>query len=421
MQDDNGSGRRHRRTAIGVIGLAVAAVLLAACSSTPTSTGTIATDTGGAQASSGQSDGGNAATVAAASVSITPASGSKDVNPATPVVVKATNGKLTSVTVTNTAKGTKVAGSISADGGTWTSSEDMGYGSTYTVSAVGADASGKSVTQTASLTTLNPSKVAYPNMIPAPASVASTGIGVGAPVAFQFDQPVVNKKAVQAALTVTTSPSQPGAWYWISSTEVHYRAQTFWQAGTTIHVVAKVYGLDFGNGIYGAEDRDVTFHVHDAWIAKADGNTERMQIYDNGKLVDNMPISMGKQSTPTHVGTHVISAKNQSIEMKSCSYGICNKSDPRFYDDVEYWAERISNDGEFVHENPATVGVQGSVNVSHGCINLSQSNAEWFFSHLGVGDVVEVANSGGPTLPVDDLYGDWSVSWSTWEAGNATT
>lgn len=418
MQDGNGVGRRHRRAATGVIGLMAAALMLAACSSTPSSTDTSNNSALGGQQTANLGGGGpTSSPVQDASVSITPNSG-QSVNPATPIVVKATNGTLSSVTVTNSVKGTAVTGAFSADKSTWTSNEDLGYGATYAINAVGANSAGKSVTQKVSIRTLNPARVAYPNMIPAPASVQSTGVGVGQPVVFMFDQPVANKKAVQAALTVQTSPSQPGAWYWISDRQVDYRAQNFWQAGTTINVTAKVYGLDFGNGIYGAEDRNVTYHVHDAWIAKADGNTERMLIYDNGKLADNMPISMGKQSTPTHVGIHVISAKNQKVQMNSCTYGIC-PPDPRAYNSTEFWAERISNDGEFVHENPNSVGAQGSSNVSHGCINLSQTNAEWFFNHMGPGDVVEVANSGGPALPVWDLYGDWAVSWSKWSAGNA--
>jgi lipoprotein-anchoring transpeptidase ErfK/SrfK len=416
MQDGNGATRRHRRTAASAIGLAAAAIVLAACSSTPSSIGTNTNDVFGSPAS-GQAGSGGAATTTAnpASVSITPASGTQ-INPATPIVVKASNGTLTSVTVTNTAKGTHVTGELSADKATWTSNEDLGYGASYAVAAVGANSAGKSVTQNSTVTTLKPAKVVYPNMIPAPASV--TSIGVGQPVVFLFDQPVKNKAAVQAKLSVTTSPSQPGAWYWISDEEVHYRGEGYWQAGTTINVTAKIYGLDFGGGVYGAEDRQVTYKVHDALVAKADGNTEKMTIYDDGHAIKTMPISMGKTATPTHTGVHVISAKNQSVQMNSCSYGVC-PPDPRAYNETEYWAERISNDGEFVHENPATVGVQGASNVSHGCINLSEANAKWFFSHMGIGDVVEVTNSGGPKLQLWDRYGDWAVSWSTWEAGNA--
>jgi lipoprotein-anchoring transpeptidase ErfK/SrfK len=416
MQDGKGAIRRHRRTAVSVIGLAAAALTLVACSST---SGTPTTGTGDLH--SGQA--GGAPSVSSkpaakpASVSITPAGG-KDVNPTTPIVVKATDGTLSSVTVTNTVKGTHVTGALSTDKTTWTSNEDLGYGSTYSINAAAANTEGKPTTQSGSITTLNPAKVAYPNMIPAPASV--TSVGIGQPVVFLFDQPVKNKAAVQAALHVTTSPSQAGAWYWISNEEVHYRAATYWQAGTTINVSAKIYGLDFGGGVYGAEDRDVTYHVHDALVAKADGNTEKMTITDNGHVIDTMPISMGKTSTPTHVGVHVISSKNQKVQMNSCTYGVC-PPDPRAYNETEYWAERISNSGEFVHENPATVGVQGSSNVSHGCINLSEANAKWFFSHMGIGDVVQVSNSGGPKLQIYDRYGDWAVPWSTWEAGNANT
>jgi len=412
MRDGSGTGRRHHRTAVSVIGLTVAAVVLAACSSTPSfNTGN---STGTHNNIAGQAGGGGSATPV--SLAISP-NGGGQVNPTTPIVVKATNGTLSTVTVTNTAKGTVVTGAFSADKKTWTSNEDLGYGSTYAVNAVGSNG-GKPVTQTASVTTIKPAKVAYANMIPAPASVQTVGVGVGQPVTFMFDQPIADKKTVQAALTVRTTPSQPGAWYWISSKQVDYRAQTYWQAGTTINITAKIYGVNLGNGIYGAEDRQVTYKVHDAMIAKADGNTEQMQIFDNGSLINTLPISMGKQATPTHAGPHVISAKNQQVQMNSCTYGVC-PPDPRAYNETEYWAERMSNSGEFVHENPATVGVQGSSNVSHGCINLSAASAQWFFNHFGVGDVVEVTNSGGPQLPIWDLYGDWEIPWSTWQAGNA--
>jgi hypothetical protein len=72
-----------------------------------------------------------------------------------------------------------------------------------------------------------------------------------------------------------------------------------------------------------------------------------------------------------------------------------------------------------VHSAPWSVGQQGDSNVSHGCINLSPANAQWFYDHFGVGDVVEVINSGGPPLPIWDTYGDWAVSWSEWTAGTA--
>ena len=54
------------------------------------------------------------------------------------------------------------------------------------------------------------------------------------------------------------------------------------------------------------------------------------------------------------------------------------------YDLVEKWAVRMSNNGEFIHANPDTTGVQGSSNVTHGCINLSTDNAKAYYdtAHL---------------------------------------
>ncbi|MGH3437427.1 MAG: L,D-transpeptidase [Sciscionella sp.] len=247
--------------------------------------------------------------------------------------------------------------------------------------------------------------------------MAKGGVGIGQPIVYQFSYPVKNKAAVQRHLKVTTSPPQAGAWWWIDDKNVHYRPEKFWQPGITITVSADIYGVDFGNGVYGETNRRVTYKAHDPWAARAGGATQSMAIYYNGKRVKTVPISMGKKQTPTHLGMHVISFKKPDYIMDSCTYGVC-KGEPGYYRSHEKWSERISNDGAFVHENPDSVSAQGTSNVSHGCINLNAANAKWFYGHLGLGDVVEVVNSGGPKLPVWDLYGDWSMPWSRWKAGN---
>ncbi|WP_414976096.1 L,D-transpeptidase [Gordonia sp. (in: high G+C Gram-positive bacteria)] len=131
-----------------------------------------------------------------------------------------------------------------------------------------------------------------------------------------------------------------------------------------------------------------------------------------------MPMSLGEADTPSHIGAHVISEKSPTVKMDSCSYGVC-QGQPGYYSETVLWDERISNDGEYVHAAPWSVGQQGAANVSHGCVNLSTENAQWFYQHFGLGDVVEITNSGGGELPLDDTYGDWAVPWSTWQAGNS--
>src|ERR1700744_2005480 len=83
------------------------------------------------------------------------------------------------------------------------------------------------------------------------------------------------------------------------------------------------------------------------------------------------------------------------------------------------WATQMSYSGIFVHSAPWSVGAQGHTNTSHGCLNVSPSNAEWFYDHSKSGDIVEVINTVGPTLPGTEGLGDWNVPWPVWKAGNA--
>ena len=104
------------------------------------------------------------------------------------------------------------------------------------------------------------------------------------------------------------------------------------------------------------------------------------------------------------------------VTMDSATVGIPRNSPDGYYETVD-WDVRISNSGEFVHAAPWSLDDQGHNNVSHGCVNLAPADAQWFFDHFGIGDVVEITNSGGATLPVWDTYGDWELSWDQWRTG----
>lgn len=390
-------GRSH---ALGTLGLAVIMAVAAGCgsSSTPESAAPPKI----------------VAPPPVAAVNVT-APGGDQVNPKTPIVVNVQRGKLTSVVVTNPS-GKHVSGAMSGDQTSWQTNEVLGYDTDYQVTAVAVGSDGKTVQQQKTIHTLAPAAQVFPSMIPAPQPGLS--LGAGEPIVVKFQQPIKDKAAAERNLQVTSTPNQTGSWSWISNKELHYRPRTYWEPGSKVTVKATVYGVNLGNGVYGEADQTLEFTVHDSWVAKADGATEQMQIFHNGQMVKAMPISMGKDQTPTHVGPHVISDKQPKFTMDSCTYGVC-PPDPQAYHSDEFFAERISNDGEFVHENPASVAQQGSANVSHGCINLDHDNAQWFFDNFGLGDVVEIYNSNGPPLPVWDTYGDWEVPWNQWVAGSA--
>lgn len=351
---------------------------------------------------------------APATATISPAAGT-DLNPSDPITVTTAGGVARDVHVTDRATGKAVAGTLAPDGHTWTSTGDLGYASTYAVSVDTTGDGGNPGHQDATVSTISPKQQAYPSLIPAP---SSPSVGVGQPIVVRFDHPVSDRAATEKQLQVTSDKKQQGSWYWLSDSEVHYRPQAYWKPGSTLTVHTDLYGVDLGEGTYGATDRTETVTVHDAWVAKADGAREQMDLFDNGKLVKTMKISLGSPGFPSHTGPHVISDKQPTITMDSCTYGVC-AGQPGYYKEKVDLDERISNDGEFVHAAPWSVGQQGSSNVSHGCVNLAPADAKWFFDHFGVGDVVEITNSGGPPLPVYDTYGDWALPWSQWQQGSA--
>lgn len=392
--------RLRRSAAVGVAGVLAGTLALGGC----TSSGTPHASGAGAPTTKPKP---------VASIAVTP-SASEQLNPLKPVSVHVSNGTLTSVSMVNPVKGTKVKGELSPDKKSWSSAEPLAYKTAYQLTADATGTDGKAVEKKSTVNTLKPANLTYPSLIPPP---SISDVGVGQPIVIRFDEDIPNRAAAEKALNVQTEPKQEGSWYWISDREVHYRPKEYWQPGTQINLHIGVYGKDLGGGLYGESDRDLHMTVHDSWVARANGANQQMAIYHNGALVRTMPISMGKEETPTHVGTHVISDKDRVYTMDSCTYGVC--SGPDAYRTKEFYSMRISNDGEFVHENPDSVGSQGNTNVSHGCVNLNEANAIWFFNHFNLGDVVEVVNSGGPLLPVYDTYGDWSVPWGEWQAGSA--
>ena len=65
--------------------------------------------------------------------------------------------------------------------------------------------------------------------------------------------------------------------------------------------------------------------------------------------------------------------------------------------------------------------MQGSDNVTHGCVNLSTENAQKYFHTAIFGDPVEVTNSPILMSAADgDIY-DWTVPWETWKSMSALT
>jgi lipoprotein-anchoring transpeptidase ErfK/SrfK len=373
------------RTALGVALLLVVVVLL-----------------GGCQVATGPE-----------AVTMSPTNGATDVNPTSPVTVTVDRGKLTHVAVTN-ADGKPVAGALSEDGRSWKATEPLGYGKRYSYSGSATDADGNPVPVTGSFSTVKPQELVDGTLNIHDGDT----VGVAAPIILQFDDHVADQAAVQRALQVQTSAPAEGSWAWLPDdngrSRVHWRSKDYLQPGTQVTVTAKLYGVNYGQEKWGQQDLSLHFTVGRAQTVKADVNSHRMVVIRDGQTVMDFPASYGLGSDPKRVtrsGTHIVMSKSPLFMMSNPAYGYVNFP--------SHWSVRISNNGEFIHANPETTGVQGSANVTHGCVNLSTANAKEYFDTAIFGDPVEVTGSRVAMSPADgDIY-DWTVPWDKWVLGVA--
>ncbi|MBV6725774.1 L,D-transpeptidase family protein [Nocardioides daeguensis] len=330
------------------------------------------------------------------------------------VKVKADKGTLTTVVVRS--KAGRVEGEIRADGTRWVATGGLEPGTRYRVRAVARNGDGKDVEDISTFTTeaLGLDRQTYASIAP----LQGETVGVGMPVIVTFDLPVTDQASFEKHMTVTSTPAQAGSWYWVSSTEAHWRPETYWQAGTKVSVAVDVNGVGAGGGIYGQEDRDVDFEVGAAHVYKVNARTHQMKVFENGKLVRTLPITTGKPGFTTRSGVKVIMEKYAQKRMNSETVGIARGSAEAYDIDDVKWAMRLTSSGEFIHAAPWSVGSQGHANVSHGCTGMSTDNAAWLYAMTRRGDVVEYVGTDRPMEPGNG-WGDWNIAWNEYAAGSA--
>lgn len=230
-----------------------------------------------------------------------------------------------------------------------------------------------------------------PSFNPTNGSIA----GAAKPIYINFQRPIANKQMAQDAVHISSVPPVPGRFYWTTDTQLRWRPQDFWPAGTVVNI--------------DAAGTKSSFTVPEQLVATVDDSTHTMTIVRNGKVEKTFPVSMGKPDGKheTKNGTYYVLEKFADIVMDSSTYGVPTDS-PEGYKLKVQDAVRIDNSGIFVHSAPWSVGDQGKRNVSHGCINLSPANAQWFYDNFGSGDPVVVKNSKG-LYNQPDGASDWQM------------
>jgi len=219
--------------------------------------------------------------------------------------------------------------------------------------------------------------------------------GAAKPIYINFARPIADRALAEQAIHISSVPPVPGRFYWTSDTQVRWRPQDFWPAGTVVNI--------------DASGTKSSFTVPEQLVATVDDATHQMTVVRNGKLEKTIPVSMGMaaggHTTPN--GTYYVLEKFPHIVMDSSTYGVPVNSANGYKVDVDL-AVRIDNSGNFVHSAPWSVADQGKRNVSHGCINISPENAKWFYDNFGSGDPIVIKNSKG-LYNQPDGASDWQM------------
>ena len=241
------------------------------------------------------------------SIAIRPDSGSKDVPTDTKVWVQARNAKLTEVRVTDD-DNREVGGVLSPDRTSWQAEAPVRVDTRYRVSAWAIGADNMEVEETSTFTSKD---IEQSGTLEIESVTPENGarVGVAHPLVVAFNQPVANRKTIQSALRVVTTPPVEGAWYWIDEQHVHYRPREFWPADTKVELRARIAERDAGDGVLGGKNKDSEFTVGREQVIEVDARSKKLTVLRDGRAVEKFEVSTGKPGWETRSGTKVMMEK----------------------------------------------------------------------------------------------------------------
>ncbi|MFE1745279.1 L,D-transpeptidase [Coleofasciculus sp. H7-2] len=112
------------------------------------------------------------------------------------------------------------------------------------------------------------------------------------------------------------------------------------------------------------------------WI-EVNLSKQRLIAWEGGRRVYSVPISSGKRSTPTRVGTFTIQSKHRSTRMRGRGYNVANVPYTMYY------SGGYAIHGAYWHNRFGTP-------VSHGCVNMPVGQARKLYSFASPGTKVVV-------------------------------
>lgn len=209
------------------------------------------------------------------------------------------------------------------------------------------------------------------NIQPAPGQK----VGVAYPVTVTFAKSIANRSGAERSIHFSSPATPNGTFTWLNDRVLQWNPSGYWPAHSSITVTAG-----------GAK---TTFETGAKTVGVADISAHTFTVSMDGQVVRQMPASMGKPKHPTPTGSFTALEKQASVIMDSRTIGI-PLNDPEGYKLTVADAVRVTWGGVYVHSAPWSVASQGNANVSHGCINLSPDNADWYYNTVNIGDPIIV-------------------------------
>ncbi|WP_030621374.1 L,D-transpeptidase [Streptomyces sclerotialus] len=349
-----------------------------------------------------------------AAVKISPKDGAEGVATSGALKVTVDKGTLKSVTVKDR-KGNAVKGRLSKDGSVWQPAGHLTNATEYTVDAVAKDSEGREAAEHADFTTLTPKNTFIGRYVPEDGQT----VGVGMPVDVRFTRGITDRKAVEDAIEVTAEPSVPIDGRWFGNDRLEFRPEKYWKPGTKVTVSLNLNGVEGRPGVYGTQNKKLTFTVGRSQISTVDAASHRMTVVRDGKKIKTLPVTAGAPGTETYNGKMVISEKHAMTRMNGETVGFGGEYD---IPDVPH-AMRLSDSGTFIHGNYwSGQWTFGNRNASHGCVGLfdyrggsTSTPAGWFYNNSLIGDLVVVKNSHDRTIQPENGLNVWNMPWEEWK------
>jgi len=188
-----------------------------------------------------------------------------------------------------------------------------------------------------------------------------------------------------------------------------FRTRNYWPQYAKVSFDAHFNGAQIAPGVFGVSNLSQSFTIGKSLVSVTSTRTHQTTVWWGHKRLPLWPASTGMPGDDTANGTYLTIEKANPTLMSGPGY----KNVPVF------WSVRFTWSGNYYHSAPWSLGEQGFVNVSHGCVNLSPEHAQWYYDHANPGDPITV--TGSPVAGQwDDGYTEWFMTWNQLLRGSAT-